>query len=148
VNKLVYTLINPLVKAVLRSPLHGAMSANTMVIEFKGRKSGRTYSTPVSYHVRDGGLHCFSLKRFGWWQNLSDGTPVRLSLKGRSVSGKPSVVVDEPEIMQAALTDFLIAVPRDAVHSGVALDAEKRPVAADVAAVVGDMVYITIELVE
>ena len=46
-------LYNPIVAAILRSPLHAAMSNSTMLLTFSGRKSGRTYTTPVNY-VRDG----------------------------------------------------------------------------------------------
>ena len=58
-SKALYSLINPVVKVILRSPLHGLMSRNTILLEFKGRKSGKIYSTPVSYHDTDGALHCF-----------------------------------------------------------------------------------------
>ena len=46
-------LYNPLVLLLLRSPLRVAMSNSTMLLTFTGRKSGRTYTTPVNY-VRDG----------------------------------------------------------------------------------------------
>jgi hypothetical protein len=44
---------NPFVRLILRSPLHGLMSAALLLISYRGRKSGRKYSLPVQY-VQDG----------------------------------------------------------------------------------------------
>ena len=47
------TTIPPAVNAgmrfILRSPLHGMVSKTITLISFTGRKSGKAYSTPVSY---------------------------------------------------------------------------------------------------
>ena len=45
-------LYNPFVGALLRSPLHGFMSNSTMLLTYTGRKSGKTYTTPVSSALR------------------------------------------------------------------------------------------------
>jgi hypothetical protein len=37
----------------LRSPLHGILSKNFLLINFTGRKSGRVFTTPVSYSQDD-----------------------------------------------------------------------------------------------
>jgi len=37
-SNLLYGLINPAVCSLLRSPLHGLMSKNTLLLEFAGRK--------------------------------------------------------------------------------------------------------------
>lgn len=42
-------LYNPVVIWVLRSPFHGLMSGSTMLLSYKGRKSGRTYVTLINY---------------------------------------------------------------------------------------------------
>ena len=141
-----YRVINPIVKGVLRSPLHGLMSKNTLLLEFRGRRSGRILSTPVSYHVKDGRVHCFTNKDFRWWRNLVEADSVGLTLMGQRVVGKPTVTIDEPEVMGARLSEFLTAVPRDASHAGVTLDENKRPIERGVAAAVAGMVYISIEL--
>jgi hypothetical protein len=42
---------NAFMKFILRTPLlHNLVSSKIMLITFKGRKSGKTYSTPVSYY--------------------------------------------------------------------------------------------------
>ena len=42
-------IVNSTMKFVLRSPVHGMVSKTILLITFTGRKSGKTYSTPVSY---------------------------------------------------------------------------------------------------
>ena len=145
-NKALFSVINPIVKFILRSPLHGLMSRNTVLLEFKGRKSGKTFSTPVSYRDTNGRVHIFTDKSGKWWHNLRDGAEVRVTLRGRDFVGKPTVLAEASPQVQAALTEFLIATPRDASHAGVAFDADGRPVASDVVDASQSLVFISIEL--
>lgn len=48
-------LYNPLVALVLKSPMHPLMSGSTMLLTFAGRKSGKQYTTPISY-AREGNV--------------------------------------------------------------------------------------------
>lgn len=147
-SKALYSVINPVVKFILSSPVHGLMSRNTVLLEFKGRKSGKTYTTPVSYRAMNGQLHCFTDKANKWWHNLRGGGDVGLTLRGRRMTGKPSVLADGSAEVQTALHDLLVASPRDAAHAGVAFDADGRPVASDVARASKDLVFISIELLD
>ena len=45
----VFPKINPLSRALLRSPLHGLMSRHVIVLCFEGRRTGKRYETPVAY---------------------------------------------------------------------------------------------------
>ena len=146
-SKTLYALINPVVKSILRSPFHGLMSRNTALLEFKGRKSGKTYTTPVSYHAPSvDRVHCFTEKRNRWWRNLAHGDEVRVTLRGLDTSGKPTVVADGSPQAREALRDFFIATPRDASIAGVAFDGEGRPVEADLAKASESLVWISIAL--
>ena len=69
-SRALYAVINPVVKFILSSPVHGLMSHNTLVLDFKGRSSGKTYSTAVSYHISNGHVHYFTEKSNQWWRNL------------------------------------------------------------------------------
>ncbi len=40
-------IVNRTMKFVLRSPLHGIVDKKILLIAFIGRKSGKTYTTPV-----------------------------------------------------------------------------------------------------
>jgi hypothetical protein len=47
-------------KLVLRSPAHGVVSKTILLITFTGRKSGKTYTTPVSYSQFDDQVYVFT----------------------------------------------------------------------------------------
>ncbi|MEP6988738.1 MAG: nitroreductase/quinone reductase family protein [Chloroflexota bacterium] len=82
----VANVMNPLIAALLRSPLHGALSGSTIVLSFKGRKSGKVYNLPVGYYELQGDrLVVIPLHR--WWKNLQGNVPVTVWLKGRKYTG-------------------------------------------------------------
>jgi len=43
------TMGNVFMGGILRSPLHVLLSRNTLLITFKGRRSGKQFTTPVNY---------------------------------------------------------------------------------------------------
>jgi hypothetical protein len=138
-----YKVLNPIMKGILKSPLHGAMSKNIGIIEFTGRRSGRAMSTPVTYHIKDGRIHCLTSKESTWWKNLVDVDQAAMVIQRRRIVARPTVVTDDLQVLQAALTDILTAVPRDASFSNVRLDENKIPNADDIAAAVPGMVYVS-----
>lgn len=145
-SRALYSVINPVVKLILSSPLHGLMSRNTVLLEFRGRKSGKTYTTPVSYRATNGRLHCFTDMTNKWWLNLQGGDDVGVTLRGRKMTGKPSVLADGSAQVHTALRALLVASPRDAAPAGVAFDADGRPVASDIVEASKGLVLISIEL--
>jgi len=96
--KVVYRLVNPLIDALLRSPLHGLMSKSLMLLTFRGRKSGKRYTIPVGYRKR--GSRLFLFTHSDWWKNLRGGTPVSLRLRGREMRGTATPVKDEASIAE------------------------------------------------
>jgi hypothetical protein len=75
-SKILHQLMNPLVKLVLNSPLHGGMSKRIMIFSFTGQKTGKRYSTPVSY-VRDGD-HVIVVTYSPWGNNFKEPVPVQM----------------------------------------------------------------------
>ena len=49
-------VVNLIMKTLLRSPLHRLVSKHLMLLNFEGRKTGRTYSVVVGRHEMDGTL--------------------------------------------------------------------------------------------
>jgi hypothetical protein len=76
-----HRLLNHAVAALLRSPLHGLISRDLMLITFTGRKSGRSYTTPVTYSQQGEQIVFHSTQR--WWKNLEGSALVTLRLRGR-----------------------------------------------------------------
>jgi hypothetical protein len=92
--KRVLSLVNPVVKALLRSPLHRLLDRQLMLVSVTGRRSGRTYTLPVVRHESpDGG---FVLSAGGNWRhNLRGGADVRVTLDGRERAGH-AVLEEDP----------------------------------------------------
>ena len=112
---------NPIMMWLLRSPLHGMLSGSTMIITYTGRKSGKTFSTPVNY-VRDGDvLWTISFRHRTWWRSLHD-SPVTLRIQGKDVTGVATAITDQQEVTDCLLV-YLRKAPQVAKYIGVALDA-------------------------
>lgn len=112
------------------------------LITFTGRKSGKTYSTPVSYAQQNGQVIIFT--HANWWKNLIGGAPVTLRLRGRDVSGTAEAVAKDKAAIAAALTAHLKKQPFDARFYDVTIDDEGNPIAADVEKAVQTTVMIRV----
>jgi hypothetical protein len=84
--KFVNAMLNALISALLRSPLHRLLSNRCIVLSFKGRKSGKTYTFPVGYYEQQGDA-CLVVPLHIWWKNLRGHVPVTVWLKGRKYQG-------------------------------------------------------------
>ena len=51
---------------VLRSPFHGMLSNGMMLITITGRKTGKTYTTPVGYYVENDYLWVITSRERTW----------------------------------------------------------------------------------
>ena len=123
-------LLNPLVAGVLGSPLHSLLSKDMMLLTFTGRRTGKSYTTPVSY-VRDGDVvRCFT--HAPWARNLRGGAEVKVLVRGDKRSGRADVIAGDVERIRPALEDFLTRVPRDLPYYDVTPDRDGRPNASEV----------------
>lgn len=73
--------VNPLIKAVLRSPAHRLLSGKLMLLTMTGRRSGRTITVPVGRIEQPDGSLVVSAAG-AWRHNLRGGADVRLTLDG------------------------------------------------------------------
>ena len=93
----IMTRVNPLIVAILRSPLHGLMSTGLLLLTVTGRRTGRRYTIPVGYQ-RDGDRYVILVskaRRKNWWRNYTDPAPVELLVKGEELHGMGWVVQPE-----------------------------------------------------
>lgn len=86
---------NPVMRVLLGSPLHWPLSRWFAVLSWSGRKTGRRYSTPVSY-VREG-TTAWVTTGDRWWHNLADGATVAIRIRGRVHEGRGIAVTDRAE---------------------------------------------------
>ncbi|NMC14192.1 MAG: nitroreductase family deazaflavin-dependent oxidoreductase [Chloroflexi bacterium] len=138
-------LSNPLIALVLRSPLHGMLSSNTLLITVKGRKSGKTYTTPVNYLQDGNSLYILSSNERTWWRNLRGGSAVTLLLKGTEVSGKGMVIEDAGGITEGLRTCLQLA-PAYARFLGVKMVDEGKPIDQDLLKAARSRVIVKVDL--
>jgi deazaflavin-dependent oxidoreductase (nitroreductase family) len=78
---LLVRMMNPFVRPLLRSPLHGMMSGRLILLTYTGRQSGKQYSHPVGYaQVDENTLMVGTQNR--WWHNVRGGGQVKVRLRG------------------------------------------------------------------
>ncbi len=117
---------NPIIIWLLYSPLHWIMSGMTMIIQYKGRRSGKDYQLPVGYLRNGDTLLTVSFRRRTWWRNLRGGAPVRLRLEGMDFNGFSEVIEDQAGVMEG-LRKFIARDPRTARMMKIILDNNGQP---------------------
>ena len=118
-------LMNPAMKALLHSPFHGILSKNLAIIRFKGRKSGKSFSTPVAYSRLDEKT-ILVMTRSPWWKNLSNGQTAQLRLEGREYSAVPEIIQDNAIVWDNYISPLLQANP-DPRRVGIMVGEDATP---------------------
>ncbi len=136
--------VNHAMKFVLRSPVHGMVDKTVLLITFTGHKSGKIYTTPVSYSQYDDQVYVFTHAE--WWKNLRNGAPVTLRIRGRELHGLAEPVAEDKQAVAAGLTAHLRKVPSDAKYYGVTFDDQRNPRAEEVEQAALTVVMIRIRL--
>jgi hypothetical protein len=146
-NSLLYAALNPVMIALLRSPIHGIASANLCIFSYRGRRTGKSYSTPLSFMREGPTVRLLSSHNTRWWNNFLDG-PVDVDIEiGRTTFyGKAQTTVEDSEAFRNGVRTFLSAVPRDAGVYGIKLDSNRKPREEDIARAAGHVVLVEIEL--
>lgn len=134
--------LNTAMKFFLRSPIHGVVSKQIMLITFTGRKSGKTYTTPVSYSQHGDEVYVFS--HANWWKNLRGGAPVTMRIRGHEVQGIAQPVAADKDAIAQALGEHLRKVRSDAKYYDVTFDDEGNPREDELARAVQTVVMIRI----
>ena len=129
-----FVVINPVMRLLLCSPLHGVLSDSIMLVTFTGVKSGREYTTPVRYVRMGDVIRCYSSDETMWWRNLRNGARAKLRTAGEVHTYRTEVIEKEPDKIKAALEHYFSVYPQDADYHDVKLDRDRRPVAADLEA--------------
>jgi hypothetical protein len=127
----VFSLLNPIVRALLRSPIHGFWSESLMLITFTGRKSGRVITTPVRYVRAGNNIRCFTSREIPWWRNLRGGAEVVLRVQGRDGHYNATVIENDPGLVREALVYYLGLYPQDAAYHDIQLNEDGSPFAED-----------------
>jgi deazaflavin-dependent oxidoreductase (nitroreductase family) len=136
--------VNSAMKFVLRSPVHGMVSKSILLITFTGRKSGKTYTTPVSYSQNGDQVTIFT--HADWWKNLRDEAPVTVRIRGKELQGLAEPVAEDKQAVAAGLIEHLRKVPSDARYYRVTFDEHGYPRADEVEIAAQTTVMVRIRL--
>ncbi len=118
-------LMNPVVRLLLRSPLHGMVSKALMLLTFTGRKSGKRYTIPVAYVRQNDVVTVFT--SHAWWKNLRDGAPVQVEIQHVRRTGTAVAISDDVPAIAAQFLADLRANPTLAKTYHIPLDATGEP---------------------
>lgn len=118
-------LANVFMRLLLRSPLHGVLSRNLLLLSYTGRKSGKRYTFPITYSRLGDAVNVFTYR--AWEKNLRGGAPVVVEIKRRRFEGQAEVIRDDTPAIASALLAHLRAHPSLARGYSVALDAAGQP---------------------
>jgi deazaflavin-dependent oxidoreductase (nitroreductase family) len=136
---------NGIMIALLRSPLHGAISHSVLGLTYTGRKSGQTHTVPVNY-VRDPDdydrLLITSTPARTWWRNLRGGQSLSVRLRGREVISFAEVL--EGDSATAALAAYFRGAPQMARYFEVKM-VDGEPDADDVVRVAPSRVMVVVK---
>ena len=123
-------MLNKAMKFVLRSPLHGIISKNLLLISFTGCRSGKKYTTPVSYFMKNNEVIVFT--HANWWKNLRGGAPVQLRFRGKDRKGMAEPVNEDKSAIAIELAQLLKQSPFDSKFYDVTFDKQGNPNQAEV----------------
>ncbi|GAT08385.1 hypothetical protein H7I77_21575 [Mycolicibacterium novocastrense] len=84
--------LNPSLRFLLRTPLAGPLGNQFMVLNFRGRKSGRQFSIPVTAHHIDGGL--YAIANTVWKNNFRDGADAEVVHRGTARKMRGDLITD------------------------------------------------------
>lgn len=138
--------MNASMKFFLKTPgLQNLIGKSIAVITFTGHKSGKRYSTPVTYY-RDGNTVVLLTKKFRpWWRNFATNPDIELRLAGQTVHGRAVACVGD-EATLPLLATFLEHRRQDAKYYNVRIQPDGKPNMDDVRALLPLVVLVRVTL--
>ena len=103
------------------------ISHQLLVIQFKGRKSGKQYLVPVSYHKHGLSYTCVTLRSNIWWRNLKEITHTQVWLKGKLQDCQINLEFNNDEIVESTLRDLVTNNKIDAYFAKIKLNKDGSP---------------------
>jgi hypothetical protein len=121
----VLRVVNPVMRTLLRSPLHRAVSKQLMLLSVQGRKTSRTCCVVVGRHQVDG---MFLVSASGSWRyNLRGGAPVHVTLDGVQHAGHAELEEDPDEVARIYRQLLETLGPDRASVLGLRVNVERLP---------------------
>lgn len=92
-------IFNPIVIFILHSPFHTLLSRSVVLLNYRGKKSGKSYVVPVQYIQSDNQLYIIpgAPERKIWWRNMQGGSQVQITLRGKDQNAFAVVLTGGPD---------------------------------------------------
>ncbi|WP_017541858.1 nitroreductase/quinone reductase family protein [Nocardiopsis halophila] len=126
-RKRFWTSMNGVVGAVLRSRAHPVLSGLFMLLTYEGHKSGRTYTIPVAYYLREGGEVWALSEQGGWTRNMRGGHEATLLIRGREFRVSGTAVEEAKEVADMMSELLQERGPRALRGHGLRLPTDRQP---------------------
>lgn len=138
--------MNNAMKTMLRTPgLRNLIGRKILLLTFTGRKSGRQYTTPVTYFRQaDGNIMLLTKVFRPWWRNFEVCPDVGVMIKGQKYKGTAHAEMLDEALLPRVM-DYLRANAQDARYYGVRM-VNGEPDADDMRVFLGKVVVVTITL--
>jgi len=138
--------MNPITRAIARSPLHPLISDNILVLIFPGMKSGRIYSIPVSYlEISDKEMVCLTDRPYIWWRNLINNKNIQILLKGKLLNAEVDVEFENDNLIAGKLKAMCLHSKVDAYFANVGFR-NNIPIEEDIIAASSKMTLIKLSI--
>ena len=129
--KLLFRFINPIVRLILKSPIHFLISHQILLFRVIGRRSKKIFEIPASFaHINDS-LVCVTLRENIWWKNFKNIETQEIYFKGKKINKNISINFTDNAFVREKLKELIEHNPIDAFFAGVKLDKNKVPNSAD-----------------
>jgi deazaflavin-dependent oxidoreductase (nitroreductase family) len=112
--------VNSMMKWMLTTPgVQSMVGQGVALLTFTGRKTGKTYNIPVSYHREEDTVTVITKRVRNWWRNFEAPADVKIRLAGRDCTGTAEVETGDEDVLGFML-DYLDKRPIDAKAYGLA----------------------------
>ena len=122
-----WRIVNPLVVFIARSPIHLLISTQVLVTQFNGRKSGKKFRVPVSFHQDGKTYTCVTLRSNLWWKNLIGLETTNVWLKGRLTNAQVELEYKNHDLVKSNLRHLVSGNAVDAFFAKVKLNKDGSP---------------------
>ena len=119
-------IFNRIVVWIAESALHSLVSGSIVIVKYRGKSSGTTYSVPVNYVIVEKSgdnrrLWITSKKERVWWRNFIGGYDATLVLRGARIATE-LVALDVQERVANGQKSYLDGSPGAARYFDVRID--------------------------
>jgi uncharacterized protein YbjT (DUF2867 family) len=131
-------IVNPVMRTLLSSPLHGLVSRQLLVLHYTGHRTGRRYDVPVGYRTVDG--HLEILTNSGWRANFGGGRDITVTYRGRRRAAH-ATTIDDPTVVARTYHGLIseLGITRAQRRLGIRINLDRPPTLDELTTAIGSL---------